>query len=52
LPTFTGLWGLALTVFVAMEIHKWTWAMRDRYTAASTEPNGGRNDSKQRESEH
>ena len=30
LPTFAGLWALALTVFVAMEVQKWTWAMRER----------------------
>lgn len=30
LPTFAGLGALALTVFVAMEVHKWTWAMRER----------------------
>ena len=29
LTTFAGLWALALSVFVAMEVHKWTWAMRE-----------------------
>jgi magnesium-transporting ATPase (P-type) len=33
LTTFAGLWGLALTVFVAMEIHKWTCARRARREA-------------------
>ena len=33
LSTFAGLWALALTVFVAMEIHKWTWASRARREA-------------------
>ena len=28
LRTFVCLWALALSVFVAMEVHKWTWAMR------------------------
>ena len=35
LTTLAGLWALALSVFVAMEIHKWTWAMRERRRAAS-----------------
>lgn len=26
--TLLSLWGLALSVFVAMEIHKWTWSRR------------------------
>ena len=30
LTTFACLWALALSVFVAMEVHKWTWAMRER----------------------
>ncbi|HUE83311.1 MAG TPA: cation-translocating P-type ATPase C-terminal domain-containing protein [Pyrinomonadaceae bacterium] len=30
LKTFVTLFLLALTVFVAMEIHKWTWAIRQR----------------------
>jgi magnesium-transporting ATPase (P-type) len=30
LTTFAVLFGLALTVFVAMEIHKWSWAVRER----------------------
>ncbi len=29
LTTFACLWALALSVFVAMEVHKWTWAMRN-----------------------
>ena len=33
LTTFAGLWALALTVFVVMEIHKWTWARRARREA-------------------
>jgi len=28
LTTMACLWGLALSVFVAMEIHKWTWSVR------------------------
>ncbi len=35
LTTFAILLGLALTVFVAMEIHKWSWAVRER----SSNPN-------------
>ena len=35
LTTLACLWVLALSVFVAMEIHKWTWAMRERRRAAS-----------------
>lgn len=35
LTTFASLWALALTVFVAMEIHKCTWAMREQRKAAS-----------------
>lgn len=30
LKTFITLFALALTVFVAMEIHKWTWALRHK----------------------
>ena len=30
LPTFVGLWALALTIFVTMEVHKWTWTLRER----------------------
>ena len=35
LTTLAGLWALALSVFIAMEIHKWIWAMRERRRAAS-----------------
>ncbi len=35
LTTLAGLWALALSVFIAMEIHKWTWAMRARRRTAS-----------------
>jgi hypothetical protein len=30
LTTWMTMIGLALTVFVAMEVHKWTWAIRHR----------------------
>lgn len=30
LTMFVSLWALALSVFVAMEVHKWTWAVRER----------------------
>lgn len=30
LNAFAGMWALALTVFVAMEIHKWSWKLRYR----------------------
>ena len=33
--TLAVLWALALSVFIAMEIHKWTWAMRERRRSAS-----------------
>lgn len=33
--TLACLWALALSVFVAMEIHKWTWAMREKRKVAS-----------------
>ena len=33
LTTFIGLRGLALTVFVAMQVHNWTWASRARREA-------------------
>jgi len=29
LTTLACLWALALSIFFAMEIHKWTWAMRE-----------------------
>ena len=35
LTTFACLSVLALSVFVAMEFHKWTWAMREQRGAAS-----------------
>ena len=35
LTTFACLWALALSIFIAMEIHKWTWAMRERRQASS-----------------
>jgi cbb3-type cytochrome oxidase maturation protein len=35
LTMFACLWALALSVFVAMEVHKWTWAMREQRRAAS-----------------
>ncbi|MCI0461226.1 MAG: HAD-IC family P-type ATPase [Gemmataceae bacterium] len=34
LLTWVGLLGLALTVFVALEIHKWTWAVRQSRAGA------------------
>jgi magnesium-transporting ATPase (P-type) len=34
LAALVSLWALALTVFVAMEIHKWTWARRHAETNA------------------
>ena len=34
LTTLASLWALALSIFLAMEIHKWTWAMRERGKAA------------------
>jgi magnesium-transporting ATPase (P-type) len=34
LTTFASLWALALSVFVAMEVHKWTWAMRTQRRTA------------------
>ncbi len=34
LATFAWLWVLALSVFVAMEIHKWTWSRRAQLKAA------------------
>ena len=33
--TMSSLWVLALSVFLAMEIHKWTWAMRERRKGGS-----------------
>jgi Ca2+-transporting ATPase len=35
LTTLVGLWALALTILLAMEIHKWTWSIRERRNAAS-----------------
>ncbi|MGI9457681.1 MAG: cation-translocating P-type ATPase, partial [Aeoliella sp.] len=35
LATFASLWALALSVFVALEIHKWTWSMREQRKAAT-----------------
>jgi Ca2+-transporting ATPase len=35
LTTFACLWALALSVFFAMEVHKWTWAMRTQRKTAS-----------------
>ena len=35
LTTMACLWALALSIFVAMEIHKWTWALRSK---SSTSP--------------
>jgi Ca2+-transporting ATPase len=34
LTTLVCLWALTLSIFVAMEIHKWTWAMRQRKEAS------------------
>jgi hypothetical protein len=34
LTTLASLWALALIIFLAMEIHKWTWAMREHSKAA------------------
>ncbi|MDF1843041.1 MAG: hypothetical protein P1U77_16520, partial [Rubripirellula sp.] len=42
LMTFLGLWALALTVFVAMEFHKWTWAKRERGEATARSGCSGR----------
>lgn len=28
--TLVCLWAIALSIFVAMEIHEWTWSMRQR----------------------
>jgi magnesium-transporting ATPase (P-type) len=38
--TWLAMIGLALSVFVAMEIHKWTWAFRRRRTPASAAGHG------------
>lgn len=38
--TFAGLRALVLSVFVAVEMHEWTWAMRERYAATSRLPIG------------
>ncbi len=35
LTTFVSLWALALSVFLAMEIHKWTWDIRAWRNTAS-----------------
>ena len=35
LTAFACLWALALSVFFAMEVHKWTWTMRTQRKAAS-----------------
>ena len=35
LTTFACLWALALSVFVAMEIHKWAWDVREQRKAPS-----------------
>ncbi len=35
LTTFASLWALALSVFVAMEVHKWIWSVRESRGAAS-----------------
>jgi hypothetical protein len=37
LATWITLLALALTVFVAIEIHKWTWALRQRLARPATE---------------
>ena len=34
LTTLVCLWALTLSIFVAIEIHKWTWAMRQRKEAS------------------
>lgn len=34
LATFACLWVLAFSVFLAMEVHKWTWSMRAQLKAA------------------
>ncbi|TWU24789.1 cation-translocating P-type ATPase [Bythopirellula polymerisocia] len=44
LATFAYLWALALSVFFAMEIHKWNWAMRTRREAVSRKVNNIRNE--------
>ncbi|NIL97980.1 MAG: HAD-IC family P-type ATPase [Planctomycetales bacterium] len=36
LTTFVCLWALALSVFVVMEVHKWSWDMRTRRRKASS----------------
>jgi magnesium-transporting ATPase (P-type) len=33
--TFVSLWALAMTVFIAMELHKWSWGIRTRCRTAS-----------------
>jgi magnesium-transporting ATPase (P-type) len=35
LATLACLWALALSMIVAMEAHRWTWAMREQRKAAS-----------------
>jgi len=35
LTTLASLWALALSIFVAMEMHKWVWAVRGRRRSAS-----------------
>jgi magnesium-transporting ATPase (P-type) len=35
LATLGCLWALALSIFLAMEIHKWTWSVRERRRMAS-----------------
>jgi magnesium-transporting ATPase (P-type) len=35
LTALACLWGLALSIFLAMEIHKWSWATRERRKARS-----------------
>jgi hypothetical protein len=34
LTTMACLWALALSIFVAMEVHKWTWAKREQRRTA------------------
>jgi magnesium-transporting ATPase (P-type) len=43
LTTWATLLGLALTVFLAMELHKWIWALRYREVLGTTDPDVGEN---------
>jgi hypothetical protein len=43
LTTWVTLLALALTVFLAIEIHKWTWALRHRELLDATVGNAREN---------